>query len=137
MVANRNIDEDRATLLAIKDTLAGSGFTELECNDSYRPMGGRHRLQLPCARLRLNNKLSGNIPAELGKLSQLQCLVLYDNKLRGTIPAELGNLSLLQILNLTNNKLRGNIPAALDNLSQDSSLQRQLHQQYVAPICSG
>ena len=39
------------------------------------------------------NKLNGEIPPELGRLSQLQELLLWGNPLRGPIPFELGNLS--------------------------------------------
>ena len=39
------------------------------------------------------NNLSGEIPAELGSLSNLQSLWLNHNGLSGEIPAELGSLS--------------------------------------------
>ena len=41
--------------------------------------------------------LSGEIPAELGSLTNLQVLNLYDNELSGTIPAELGQLTNLPV----------------------------------------
>ena len=37
--------------------------------------------------------MTGEIPAELGNLSNLEWLRLDDNQLTGEIPAELGNLS--------------------------------------------
>jgi hypothetical protein len=37
-----------------------------------------------------NGNLSGTIPSELGRLTNLELLVLFDNKLEGTIPSELG-----------------------------------------------
>ena len=39
------------------------------------------------------NRLTGEIPAELGNLTQLGVLYLYSNRLTGEIPAELGQLS--------------------------------------------
>ena len=39
------------------------------------------------------NQLTGEIPAELGNLANLQSLYLYNNQLTGEIPAELGNLA--------------------------------------------
>ena len=64
-----------------------------------------------------NNELSGEIPAELGGLSNLQWLRLYNNKLSGEIPAELGSLSNLTYLSLNDNGLSGEIPAELGSLS--------------------
>ena len=63
------------------------------------------------------NKLSGEIPAELGSLSYLTYLVLENNKLSGEIPAEVGSLSNLLFLKLLNNELSGEIPAELGSLS--------------------
>jgi Leucine-rich repeat (LRR) protein len=62
-----------------------------------------------------NNGLSGSIPSELGNLSHLHSLYLYNNQL-SSIPAELGNLSNLSMLQLSYNKL-SSIPAELGNLS--------------------
>ena len=63
------------------------------------------------------NDLAGAIPAELGNLANLQSLWLRDNQLTGQIPAELGNLSNLQYLWLHENQLTGEIPVELGNLS--------------------
>ena len=71
------------------------------------------------------NDLSGEIPAELGSLSNLESLWLNANDLSGEIPAELGSLSnleeplqyKLQSLGLSNNELSGCVPSSLeDNL---------------------
>ena len=67
-------------------------------------------------------ELSGEIPAELGSLSNLTELDLYDNNLSGEIPAELGSLSNLTRLELGNNELSGEIPAELGSLSNLVSL---------------
>ena len=63
-------------------------------------------------------ELMGVIPPELGYLSQLQWLSLYDNRLTGSIPPELGRLSQLEWLDLSGNVLIGSIPPALGRLSQ-------------------
>ena len=60
------------------------------------------------------NQLSGEIPAELGSLSNLKTLWLYSNQLSGEIPPELGNLSNLQGLNLSYNDLSGCVPSTLE-----------------------
>ena len=64
-----------------------------------------------------DNGLSGEIPAELGNLSNLVTLSLWDNDLSGEIPAELGSLSNLTHLLLGLNDLSGEIPAELGSLS--------------------
>ena len=63
------------------------------------------------------NNLSGEIPAELGSLSNLVVLYLRGNELSGEIPAELGSLSNLTKLGLQSNELSGEIPAELGSLS--------------------
>ena len=59
------------------------------------------------------NLLSGEIPAELGNLTALDSLFLWENQLTGEIPAELGNLTALDSLFLNNNQLSGCIPASM------------------------
>ena len=63
------------------------------------------------------NDLSGEIPPELGSLANLRTLELDENALSGEIPPELGNLSNLTKLYLNNNALSGEIPAELGSLS--------------------
>ena len=63
------------------------------------------------------NGFTGSIPAWLGELDNLQWLVLSENQLTGPIPAELGALSDLIWLYLSNNQLTGPIPADLGGLS--------------------
>ena len=75
------------------------------------------------------NRLTGEIPAELGKLTELSDLNLdtlafltpdqipYANKLTGEIPAELGSLTNLDRLELSGNDLTGAIPAELSSLT--------------------
>ena len=63
------------------------------------------------------NQLEGNIPEELGFLSELVSLELQNNQLAtGSIPSQLGNLASLEDLNLTFNRLNGSIPQNLENL---------------------
>ena len=60
-----------------------------------------------------NNALSGQIPVELGSLTNLEQLRLNDNQLTGEIPNGLGLLENLTMLHLSGNQLTGCVPAAL------------------------
>jgi hypothetical protein len=69
------------------------------------------------------NQLSGTIPSSLGALTALTSLSLYNNQLVGTITSSLVALTALDDLSLGNNQLSGTIPlslvalTALDDLS--------------------
>ncbi len=63
------------------------------------------------------NELTGEIPSELGNLVNLALLSLSDNQLTGEIPPELGNLTDLRALHLDNNQLTGRIPPELGHLA--------------------
>ena len=62
------------------------------------------------------NRLSGPIPPTLGNLDQLTELLLWSNALTGPIPTELGRLRRLEKLNLHDNRLEGDLPASLGKL---------------------
>lgn len=69
------------------------------------------------------NQLCGSIPSELGRLSQLKKLTLNNNILSGSIPGELGDLIDLDLLDLSSNELVGTIPPSFCNLIHLQSLQ--------------
>ena len=60
--------------------------------------------------------LQGQIPSEIGQLSELQVLHLYRNSITGRIPPEIGQLSKLKDLSLGGNLLNGEIPTEMGNL---------------------
>ena len=69
--------------------------------------------------------MSGEIPVELGNLTNLLLLHLAQNGLSGEIPEELGKLTNLQRLYLNDNELSGPLPLTLSALSQLSLLDIQ------------
>ena len=60
-----------------------------------------------------HNNLIGEIPSEIGNLTNLENLFLGENELVGEIPVEIGNLTNLTILELNNNQLTGDIPESI------------------------
>ena len=62
------------------------------------------------------NQLTGPIPTELSKLTNLNGLNLSYNQLTGAIPTELSKLTYLHYLNLSGNQLSGTIPTEITNL---------------------
>ena len=76
------------------------------------------------------HQLSGEIPSELGSLSNLESLDLSDNRLTGTIPAELGSLANLERLSLSQNMLTGCVPEAWRDIAESDVLELGL------PFCA-
>ena len=78
------------------------------------------------------HRLSGEIPRELGSLSELRWLTLFGNQLNGEIPPELGSLSNLK--GLSSNQLSGEIPPELGDLSNLESEQQPVERKDTAGI---
>jgi hypothetical protein len=70
------------------------------------------------------NQLTGEIPSEIGNLTNLTWLRLDDNQLTGSIPPEIGNLTNLTFMYLGDNQLTGQIPESIcdiDNIDWSSN----------------
>ena len=117
-----NVTADRAALVALYNATGGANWT-IDTNWlTNEALSEWHRVETDedgrVTALRLvANGLSGEIPAELGNLSNLQILSFSRNTLSGEIPAELGDLANLEWLYLHRNKLNGEIPAELKRSS--------------------
>jgi len=69
------------------------------------------------------NKLSGNIPNQIGQMVALEVLDLSSNQLNGTVPKEIGQCLGLQSVKLNNNSLSGSLPGSIGNLIHPTLLQ--------------
>ncbi|XP_052202647.1 protein MALE DISCOVERER 2-like isoform X2 [Diospyros lotus] len=82
-----------------------------------------------------NNHFSGVIPKEIGGLSMLEVLDLRNNNLSGVIPAELGGLQSLRHLLLSNNNFEGSIPPEVRKLNKLSEF--QFNEKLTCTLASG
>ena len=120
--ATSSVETDREALVAFYNATNGENWNKSANWLSDAPMGEwagvitNHDGRVTELRL-FDNALSGEIPAELGSLSNLIWLDLESNRLSGGIPAELGSLFYLQRLYLGGKELSGEIPAELGSLS--------------------
>ena len=117
---NPGLVSDCAALLAARDTLVGTATLNWAAETPIADWDGVTVSGTPLRVTRLTllgRQLTGEIPTELGDLSNLQWLVLASNQLTGGIPTELGSLSSLQSLDFSVNQLTGEIPSELGNLS--------------------
>ena len=118
-----SVASDRAALVALYNATGGASWLASTNWLSDKPLYEWHGVITNSvgrvAQLSLgSNRLTGPIPAELGDLTKLNWLWLYDNALTGPIPAELGGLSKLEQLWLSNNQLTGPIPTWLGDLTR-------------------
>ena len=63
------------------------------------------------------NRLVGEIPPELGSISNIHALNLSHNNLTGPIPATFSNMKQIESLDLSYNNLNGKIPTQLTELN--------------------
>ncbi|MCO5608053.1 hypothetical protein L7F22_062258 [Adiantum nelumboides] len=73
-----------------------------------------------------NNRLTGQIPVEVGMLSKLTSLSMHNNELKGSIPSTLSNCSSLKVLDLSHNRLDGDLQQALFGSHQNLNSLRVL-----------
>eukprot|EP00966_Prymnesium_polylepis_P118456 2739094-Prymnesium_polylepis.1 len=66
--------------------------------------------------------LGGEVPSELGLLTQLTALSMHSNSLSGEAPSELGLLTQLTYLSMTSNSLSGEVPSELGLLTRLTEL---------------
>lgn len=64
-----------------------------------------------------NNRISGTISPEIGRLKQLHVFDLSRNNITGTIPSSISEMENLEVLDLSSNNLYGSIPPSFEKLT--------------------
>lgn len=119
--ANPGLVQDCETLLVVQAQLAAVGILGWTTDRPITEWEGVVLGDWPLRVRRLTLArlgLSGGIPPELARLTQLSRLDLRQNSFGGGIPPELGTLAELRVLNLGWNHLTGTIPAELAELTK-------------------
>lgn len=117
-----SMNTDRDVLSVLYNELNGPDWTESENWLTDVPIGEWHGVETDTeGRVRsitlADNRLEGDIPSELGQLTDLETLDLSDNLLTGTLPIVLGRLTSLVDLQLQGNiGLTGPLPQSLTDL---------------------
>ena len=130
---NTGLVSDCGMLLAARDTLAGTAALNWSADTPIADWTG---VALGEASGRVTEillggmGLNGNIPKQLGSLTNLQSLDLSDNRLTGSIAAELLDLANLQELYLGGNLLTGCVPDGLRDVPNNDIARLGL------PFCS-
>ncbi|XP_017431545.1 phytosulfokine receptor 2 isoform X2 [Vigna angularis] len=86
-------------------------------NKSANGLQYNHASSFPPSIYLSNNRLSGTIWPEIGRLRELHILDLSRNNITGTIPSSISEMKNLETLDLSNNNLYGTIPPSFNNLT--------------------
>ncbi|KAJ4724687.1 LRR receptor-like serine/threonine-protein kinase [Melia azedarach] len=88
-------------------------FTTKKISYSYKgkPLNSMFGIDLSC------NRLTGQIPSQIGYLKRIRALNFSHNNLTGIIPITFGNLEQIESLDLSYNNLYGKIPPQLVKLN--------------------
>ncbi len=115
--APTSAETDREALVALYNSTDGPNWDDAQNWLSDRPLREWNGVDTEQGRVTYlwltYQELNGEIPKELGSLTKLRGLHLFENQLSGEIPSELGNLTNLEVLNLRNEDLSGCVPGAL------------------------
>lgn len=132
---------DRAVLVALYDSADGANWRENTNWLSSAPLEDWYGVKTDSDGRVVEvslwlNKLTGELPSELGNLAALERLNLSLNSLNGDIPSELGMLSNLEELVLIGNRITGEIPVELGGLTNLEKLYLSVGNQFTGCIPS-
>lgn len=118
--------QEREALIALYKAAGGDNWTDNTNWCSDKPFNEWYGVSFWNGHVRglhlAENNLTGEIPAEIGKLTALEFLDLSWNQLNGNIPEEIGNFKNLRYFSLSQNQLNSTIPESIGNLSELQTL---------------
>ena len=127
------IDNSSATISMIWDSDTSGSIEPLELQIQKWDENGRlTKLWFYDYTLSDDYTMSGEIPENIGNLTQLDTLNLAFNQLSGEIPESIGSLINLNYLYLYKNKLGGTIPDSICNIFPNY-INFQIYENYLCP----
>ena len=119
--------KDLLKIIVLSNALISIGFGNCD-SDEVELWDGCYSITNTTSLVRINEGLTGEIPSEIGQLTNLVTLKLQYNELTGSIPPEIGNLTSLVKLDLRYNNLSGSIPTEVWSLISLKELRIQKNQ---------
>ncbi|KAE8723892.1 hypothetical protein F3Y22_tig00011637pilonHSYRG00007 [Hibiscus syriacus] len=113
-------NEFTGSLITKKEFYGGMEIFDVSNNNMDGKIPNAIAAEAPSSVSLLNlrdNRLSGNIPAQIGLLPGLRILLLGNNRFNGSIPGQLCELRNISIMDLSNNSFAGSIPSCLINVA--------------------
>ncbi|KAI9092749.1 hypothetical protein K1719_027546 [Acacia pycnantha] len=104
-------------LLDVRDQEGSRGYMKTDLHTKGQKLEYQKYLKLVRSIDLSANKLYGEIPIQLFKLTMLKFLNLSNNYLIGEIPEQIGEFKDLESLDFSHNHLHGNIPQSMSSLS--------------------
>ena len=119
--------KDLLKIIVLSNALISIGFGNCD-SDEVELWDECYSITNTTSLLRINHGLTGEIPSQIGQLTNLETLKLQYNELTGSIPPEIGNLTNLVKLDLRYNNLSGSIPTEVWSLISLKELRIQKNQ---------
>ena len=122
-VALSVISPDQYALVALYDATDGRSWALDAKWKSDAPLGEWHGVKVDedgrvVSLVLVANRLAGELPADIGRLTALESLNLAENDLEGEIISEVSGMESLEVLDLSGNSLDGPIPTELGQLGE-------------------
>lgn len=122
-------DSERQALLKLYQATGGDGWTDKTgwggaAGTECQWFGVRCNQDSTVMELLLySNNLTGNLPAELSALPNLEVIYMTDNAMSGPFPEVVTSLPKLRVLSLSNNDFTGSIPSNIGSVKTLESLE--------------